>query len=527
MTLAQFTVARRLHVGFGLVLTILLVVSLLAVAKVGRIDAALAANHQVHGPIQRHAINFRGSAHDRSIAVRDVVLAANPADRDKEKAAITRLARFYADSAGPLAALVQAPGAAPELARLHADIQAIETRTVGITQQIIELVEREQRDEAQVLLWTQAKPAYEQWLAAVNRLIDFEETRIQAGTQRAIGEAGSFLTVMLTALGVALALGITLAWAIPRSIQRQLGAEPALLKAASRRVAEGDLSPVPGANQAPAGSVLASLGGMQQALAGLVGQVREASDAIAEGSAQIAGGNADLSRRTELQAGSLQQTAASMQALSGTVQANAETALEANRMAGTASTAAEQGGTLVGKVVTTMHDISESSRRIADIIGVIDGIAFQTNILALNAAVEAARAGEQGRGFAVVAGEVRSLAQRSADAAKEIKSLIGTSMDRVENGTRLVSDAGQAMDGIVGQVRQVSALIERISEATLAQQAGIGEVGQAVTRLDSATQQNAALVEQSAHASENLRRQATQLSDTVSVFKLGDQRQTV
>ena len=248
--------------------------------------------------------------------------------------------------------------------------------------------------------------------------------------------------------------------------------------------------------------------------------MRHASDAIASGSAEIASGNANLSARTEQQASSLQETSASMTEMNDRLQGNAETARQATQLATSASTAATKGGEVVGQVVATMDDISESSRKISDIIGVIDGIAFQTNILALNAAVEAARAGEQGRGFAVVAGEVRTLAQRSAEAAKQIKDLIGASVDKVEAGARLVNEAGGAMDEIVNQVRRVSDLISEISASTLEQTAGIGMVSNAVAQLDSTTQQNAALVEESAAAAASLEQQAKRLSDVVRVFRL-------
>ena len=520
MTFEKYSVRARLYFGFALILAILAAVTLYGVTQVHSIDNALRANNDRHVAVQRHAINFRGSAHDRSIAIRDVVLAASPADRRKEVETIDRLAKFYADSAGPLETMIGAPDAGPELPRLYAGIKEIENRTVATTRRIVALVDEGNAQGAQDLLWREAKPQYEQWLAAINKLIDFEESLIRANNALALERTGRFVTVMMAALAVALLIGGALAWSIARSILRQLGAEPAQLGAAARAVADGDLGPVPGAASAPSGSVLASLGSMQQSLARIVGMVRSASDSIGSASEQIAHGNNDLSQRTESQASNLQETSASMQQLSRIVDSNAATATQANQMAGTASAAAERGGEVVGQVVATMEDIAASSRKISDIIGVIDGIAFQTNILALNAAVEAARAGEQGRGFADVASEVRSLAQRSADAAREIKTLISASVDKVENGSRLVGDAGRTMDDIVGQVRNVTELIGQISGATSEQTHGIAEVGRAIHQLDDSTQQNAALVEQSAAASENLRMQAHQLAETVKVFKL-------
>jgi methyl-accepting chemotaxis protein len=520
MRLSSLPVGQRLYLGFGLVLAILAAVTVLAMIKVQSIESALSVNAEQHSRIQRYAINFRGSAHDRSIAIRDYVLAADPAARQAEAATIGKLADFYAKSAQPLEALLAAAGSPPERAELYKAIQAIEARTVATTDRIRGLVDAGDAAGAQQLLWNEAKPQYEQWLAAINKLIDYEEVSIQRNGGEAMAQAEAFMMVMITAAGLAFAVGIALAVTISRSIVRQLGAEPAELGDAARRVAGGDLSPVPGAAAAPAGSVLASLGAMQRDLASLVGAVRGVSDAIADGSREIASGNTDLSQRTEQQASSLQQTAAAMEQLTQTVRGNAATAADANRMAGSASGAAERGGEVVSQVVKTMEDIAGSSRKIADIIGVIDGIAFQTNILALNAAVEAARAGEQGRGFAVVASEVRGLAQRSAQAAREIKTLIGASVEKVEAGSRLVGDAGQTMDDIVAQVRQVSELIGRISAATQEQTAGLGQVGDAVIGLDRSTQQNAALVEQSAAAAESLRQQADRLAHTVSVFKI-------
>ena len=269
-----------------------------------------------------------------------------------------------------------------------------------------------------------------------------------------------------------------------------------------------------------AGQLLAALKKMNESLVHIVGQVRTTSDSIATGSSQIAMGNADLSQRTEEQASNLQQTAASMEQMTASIKQNSDTAREAAQVASDATQAATDGGQVVQEVVRTMSEISEASRKIGDIIGTIDGIAFQTNILALNAAVEAARAGEQGRGFAVVASEVRTLAQRSAEAAKEIKSLIGASVERVEHGNRLVGEAGKSMAGIVTEVQRVNDLISAISAASIEQSTGIGQVGGAVAQLDHVTQQNAALVEESAAAAESLKSQAANLAQTVAVFRI-------
>ena len=520
MVFGSMTVGKRLHVGFGLMLAILVAVTVVGVFKVQAINDALEANSAEHAAIQRYAINFRGSAHDRAIAVRDVVLSTSAADLAQEVATIAKLASFYADSAGPLEKLLQTSPDAAQLRRLYGAIQDIESKALATTRAVVERVEAGDTEGAHALLWNEAKPQYVSWLGAINQLIDFEEARLQAGNAIAMGEAGRFAYVMLGALVVAMLCGMGLAWTISRSIVRQLGAEPEALGQVAQRVSSGDLSPVHGAGAAPANSVLASLGAMQASLAHVVGQVRTASDSIATGSAEIASGNADLSQRTELQASNVQQAAASMAQMNTTVQGNADTARQAMQLAGSASTAAEKGGQVVGQVVATMDDISASSRKINDIIGVIDGIAFQTNILALNAAVEAARAGEQGRGFAVVASEVRNLAQRSAEAAKEIKGLIGASVDKVEAGTRLVSEAGSAMEDIVSQVRRVSALISEISASTIEQTTGIGKVSGSVSQLDQSTQQNAALVEQSAAAAASLEQQATRLTDVVKTFRL-------
>ena len=315
---------------------------------------------------------------------------------------------------------------------------------------------------------------------------------------------------------LALGIGGLAAFAISRSITVPLGRAVEV----AQTVAAGDLrSRIEVSGSDETARLLTALNTMNERLVTMVSQVRDSSDSIATGSTEIASGNADLSRRTETQASNLQQTAASVEQLTSTARQSADTAGEAAQLAAAAAAAASQGGVAVGQVVSTMDDIAQSSRQIAEITSVIDGIAFQTNILALNAAVEAARAGEQGRGFAVVASEVRLLAQRSAAAAKEIKTLIGASAEKVQTGSRLVGDARRSMDGIVGQVQRVSELICDISSASSAQSTGIGQVSTAVNELDAVTQQNAALVEQSAAAAESLKRQADRLAGLVGHFQ--------
>jgi methyl-accepting chemotaxis protein len=348
------------------------------------------------------------------------------------------------------------------------------------------------------------------------------EEKLLAERSAQAAQMRNLLTAVLAGgLLLAIVAGVVLGTLVTRSVVRQLGGEPADAADVAKRVADGDLSVQIEVRQGDQASLLAALKRMQESLSSIVNGVRQNADSVATASGQISQGNSDLSSRTEEQASALQQTAASMKQLASTVQQNAANAEQGNQLANTASQVAVKGGEVVGQVVQTMKGINDSSRKIADIIGVIDGIAFQTNILALNAAVEAARAGEQGRGFAVVAGEVRTLAQRSADAAKEIKGLITASVERVEQGSALVDQAGATMDEVVSSIRRVTDLMGEISAASREQSAGVAQIGDAVTQMDQATQQNAALVEESAAAADSLKSQAQQLVGAVSVFKLG------
>ena len=360
-------------------------------------------------------------------------------------------------------------------------------------------------------------PAAATLLSAVNRLVEYQDHRMKATEAAADAAASEGVMALCAGCALALVAGLWFAVVLTRSVVKPVREAQAL----AQSIAAGDLTrDVRSDARDEIGQLTQSMGAMVHSLREIVGAVRSSSESIATGSSEIATGNADLSQRTEEQAANLQQTAASMEELSSTVNNNAATAQEAERLAGSASDIALQGGSAMGQVVHTMEAISAASRKIADIIGVIDGIAFQTNILALNAAVEAARAGEQGRGFAVVAGEVRLLAQRSAEAAREIKSLITDSVEKVETGSQQVDAAGRTMSDIVAQVRRVNDLIGEISNATQEQKQGIGLVSGAVSQLDQVTQQNAALVEQSAAAADSLSQQTKRLVDAVSRFKL-------
>ena len=352
-----------------------------------------------------------------------------------------------------------------------------------------------------------------------SRLATSAREQMQEARQGVDALAATMSGLIGVALVLALAVLIPLTYLSVRSITRSL----AQARDLAERIAGGDLSrDTQALNHDEVGQLVTAMGRMQQSLRGLVRQVQDAAGNISTASSEIATGNHDLSQRTEQTAANLEEAASSMEMLTSTVQQSAQASRQASDFASSAAEVAARGGAVVSQVVSTMDQITTSSRKIADITGVIDSIAFQTNILALNAAVEAARAGEQGRGFAVVASEVRSLAQRSAGAAKEIKELIGSSVERVEDGSRLVSQAGQTMTEIVGSVRRVSGIIHEITASAAEQSDNIGHISQSVTQLDQMTQQNAALVEQSTAASESLREQALQLTRAVSQFKLHD-----
>jgi methyl-accepting chemotaxis protein len=389
--------------------------------------------------------------------------------------------------------------------------------------QLLALSRKNENDKAKAVLDGESRKLFDSSSDKLQKLVtlNHDGALAEAANSEAVHAVARNTLVGGAILSVVLAIG--LATLVIRSVARQLGGEPGDASRVAAAIAAGDLTQAIAVAAGDRNSLTAQLAAMQAGLQQVVIQVRQNSDGVATASAQIAQGNVDLSSRTEEQASALEQTAATMEQLGTTVRNNADSAQQANQLAQGASAVAAQGGDVVGKVVTKMQGISDSSRKIGDIIGVIDGIAFQTNILALNAAVEAARAGEQGRGFAVVASEVRSLAQRSAEAAKEIKTLIGRSVEQVEQGTVLVAQAGQTMGEIVESIRRVSDIVADIAAASTEQSNGVQQVGEAVSQMDQATQRNAALVEESAAAAESLRGQAEQLVQAVAVFKLSAQ----
>ncbi|ACZ78850.1 methyl-accepting chemotaxis sensory transducer [Dickeya parazeae Ech586] len=380
-------------------------------------------------------------------------------------------------------------------------------------------------DEAREFILTDVRRAQDSLFKVIDTMLAYQKNATTVTAENSQSQAVNAGVIMLSLAVLITLVGSLIAWLITRRIKGQLGGEPAYASHIAQQVAQGDLSVNVMLKANDQHSLLAAMRAMRDSLSHIVSQVRQSSESIATGSQQIAMGNTDLSSRTEEQAASLQQTAASMEQISQTIRQNGETVREAAQLAAHASDTAAKGSDVVGNVIRTMDGISASSRKIGDIISVIDSIAFQTNILALNAAVEAARAGEQGRGFAVVAGEVRSLAQRSASAAREIKELITESMEQVASGAQLVGSAGTTMDDIVTQAHRVAQLIKEIGVTTTEQESGISQINQAVNQLDQVTQQNAALVEESASAAESLSDQARHLVQLMNVFVVTEHHQ--
>ncbi len=516
----HLTVKARLALTLGLMAALMVIIAITSLVSLSSARERL--DLMVNGEQARFQMvaDLRAAVSRRAISARNLVLLQDATVLQDEKAAVMRAHEDVGTSLHRLKEAMAQADVHQAMKDKVAAIDTVESRYGPIATNIVQLALSGQREQAIDQMNADCRPALKALLTAIGEYMALSGEH----SRQVIADAeAAYRTQRLVLIGmclIAFAGSGALGWALNRSLLTALGAEPKDLNEAVLRVASGDLKPVPGAAVASPSSILSAMGRMQQDLSTLVAQVRNTSESIATGSTKIATGNTDLSQRTEEQASNLQQTSASMMEIRSTVEKNADTARQASHLANSASQAAQQGGAVMRQVIDTMQDIATSSRKVTDIISVIDGIAFQTNILALNAAVEAARAGEQGRGFAVVASEVRSLAQRSAEAAKEIKGLIGASTEKVDNGTRLVESAGTSIGDIVAQVHKVAAFIGEITTSAVEQTTAIGQVSDAVGQLDQVTQQNAALVEEGAAAAESLKHQANLLAELVNRFQL-------
>ncbi|MBZ8141243.1 methyl-accepting chemotaxis protein [Rubrivivax gelatinosus] len=506
------SIGSRLAAGFA-------VVGLLAVgmALFSRVELN-AANEQLSRIVDdrmvkvEHLNVLKHNALRGAQALRDAMLRSDPAAARAEMDRIAGMAQQNKDTLAALEASVLGAGK-PLLVALKAAREPY----MHTLNEVGDLDADGRSDEARALMQGELTTRQESYFQAIEALVTYQRDQMHGAAQAVRQQTARDGWLMLGLGGLSALIGAVVAWAVGRSVVQPIREAVRF----AETVAAGNLSTrITVQRDDETGQLLTALQRMNDNLADLVGHVRAGCESIAAGSGEIAGGTADLSRRTESQASSLQQTAASMEQLAGTVAQNAATARQASDAAASAGGTAGRGGEAITRAVRTMEEVAASSRRIADIIGTIDGIAFQTNILALNAAVEAARAGEQGRGFAVVAGEVRNLAQRCAQAAREIKSLIGASVETVDAGVRFVGEAGSTMQEVVAEVQNVARLMTQISAASAEQTQGIGQVNDAVTDLDRATQENSALVEESAAATDSLRQQAAKLVEIAGRFQL-------
>jgi methyl-accepting chemotaxis protein len=517
MKIDHFTIGARLMAAFGIVLLLLVTIAAVGVSRMADIQTAMVNITKGNNVESSLASDMRLSLDDRMIALRNIVLLDDPAQMRAQIDRVRMQERSYAVAEKKLRETFAAFGIEDEESRLLAEIQKRGALAQPLMDKIQALGLDNKNEEATKLLIGDLRIVQEKWQAGLAALVASEKRQNEEATAAADDSYGFARNLMAGLSAAAVLFGVAIALVITRSITLPIQRAVSI----AQTVAAGDLTSrieVDGKDETS--MLLAALKSMNDSLAKIVGRVRAGTETISMASREITVGNQDLSSRTEAQAGSLEETASSMEELTSTVKQNADNARQANSLAASASAVASKGGAVIAEVVDTMGAINASSRKIADIIGVIHGIAFQTNILALNAAVEAARAGEQGRGFAVVATEVRNLAHRSAAAAKEIKTLIGDSVAKVESGTRLVDQAGATMSEVVDSVRRVSEIISEITAASGEQSSGIEQVNQAIIHMDGVTQQNAALVEQSAAAAESLQDQAAELAEVVGKFVL-------
>ena len=514
ISLKNTKIGIRLTMGFAIMVVLLACVGTLGLVRMAELS------RQMHGVTH--------GAYPKTILANDIILQENiilramrnlllMTDQEQLKQQQTSLADSIRKIAGDMDGLDKTIASAKGRA-LFNEIREKRTAYVAGSDKVAQLIKDGKREEAIAALYAPAEQSLRQsYLDKVAELVRYQDQIMRDASDAVHAQYEQARNLTLGLMGLAILFAAIVAWRLTSSITRPLNHAVQL----ARTVAQGDLtSHIQVTTRDETGQLLEALQTMNGNLQKIVAQVRQATDTINTASGEIATGNLDLSSRTEEQAGSLEETASAMEELTSTVRQNADNARQANQLAASASEVALQGGNVVGEVVQTMGSINESSKKIVDIISVIDGIAFQTNILALNAAVEAARAGEQGRGFAVVASEVRTLAQRSASAAKEIKTLIDDSVEKVGNGSKLVEQAGVTMSEVVASVRRVTDVVVEISAASQEQSEGIEQINLAIVQMDQTTQQNAALVEQAAAAAQALQDQAHGLTDVVSVFKI-------
>jgi len=513
MILRNLSIGTRLALGFGAILAVLLVVSAGGTALATKSRKDLAAVTATAVAKERLASDMQELVLRRSSVMRNVGLLTDFSAMQAQQKIANGLTQKFAEARRAMLKLDLTPAE-------RSIVEGLETADKATEEPFaksMELQSAYRNEEAVALLMNSVDPAVNKMLQELDHLAEIQKKSNEEVTASALAMGDRLAMTTYVVEGICLVVAVLLAWALTRSITMPLREAVAI----TRRVASGDLSSkIESKGRDEAAELLAALAEMNGGLARMVLQIRSGSESIAVGANQVAAGNQQLSSRTEEHASSLEETASTLEEFTTTVRQNAEHAKQASALAGTASATAEKGGEVVSKVVTTMQEVTTSSKRISDIIGVIDGISFQTNILALNAAVEAARAGEQGRGFAVVASEVRNLAQRSAASAKEIRGLIEDSVSRVENGARLVEQAGKTMDELVASVKRVAEIMTEIAAASHEQSSGIEQINRAITQMDNVVQMNASLVEEATAAATSMANQATGLARSVAQFRL-------
>lgn len=506
-------ISKKLLLSFVLILALTSALGIFAISQLAKVNQASSDIATNWLPSIRTSLEMKTSLSQiRSLQLQHV-LTTDAAEMTRNEKLLGDAINTMQQKMAIYATLISTPEEREIFPQLSKTLEAFLT----IHKNVVATSRDGKNDEARQILLKDGTPPYLQMFAAIDKLVKVNQDGGAQADQFAESTFQSARIMIVALMAACIVIGLIMAIWVARIVSRPLQAAVNV----AQRVADGDLTAdIRSNSKDETGQLMTSLKAMNDSLLKIVTEVRQGTDTIATASNEIATGNLDLSSRTEEQASSLEETASSMEELTSTVKQNADNARQANQLAVSASEVAIQGGNVVGQVVDTMGSINDSSKKIVDIISVIDGIAFQTNILALNAAVEAARAGEQGRGFAVVASEVRSLAQRSAAAAKEIKTLIDDSVEKVGNGSKLVEQAGVTMDEVVNSVRRVTDIVAEISSASQEQSSGISEVGQAITQMDESTQQNAALVEQAAAAAQSMQDQASRLAQIVSVFRL-------